>query len=126
MSRSEAPSRVTHGDAGGPEGGDAVRVVLVTAPDEETGVRVARDLVGCRLAACVNLVTSTRSVYRWEDEVKDEEEVLLLIKTRSDQCDALSRRIHEIHPYDVPEVLVLPAVGGSAAYLDWVRAESSP
>jgi periplasmic divalent cation tolerance protein len=118
MSRSDAAG------AGREAGADGVRVVLVTAPDAETGARLARDVVGSRLAACVNLVTSVRSIYRWEGEVKDEGEVLLLIKTRSDRCDALSRRIREVHPYDVPEVLVLPAAGGSAEYLDWVRAES--
>jgi periplasmic divalent cation tolerance protein len=104
--------------------GDDVRVVLVTAPDAECGGRVARDLVGSRLAACVNLVPAVRSIYRWEGEVKDDAEVLLVIKTRSDRCQALRQRVVEIHPYDVPELIELPAVGGSPAYLDWVRTES--
>ena len=102
-----------------------VHVVLITAPDSETGVRLARSLVDERLAACVNLVPGVRSVYRWEGSVRDDAEVLLVVKTRADRLEALAARVGELHPYDVPEVLALPAVGGSEAYLAWVREESS-
>jgi periplasmic divalent cation tolerance protein len=102
-----------------------VRVVLVTAPDAEVGARLARELVEARLAACVNLVGSVRSVYRWEGRVEDEAEVLLVIKTRAERFAALEARVRELHPYEVPEVLALAAAGGSRAYLDWVAAESS-
>jgi periplasmic divalent cation tolerance protein len=67
-----------------------------------------------------------RSIYRWEDALREDEEVLLVAKTRADRGAALADRIRELHPYALPEVLELPAVGGSAAYLDWVRAESLP
>ncbi len=103
-----------------------VRVVLVTAPDAETGESLARALVEERLAACVNLVPGIRSVYRWEGAVRVDAEVLLIAKTRADRCELLTARVRDLHPYDVPEVLELPAVGGSAAYLGWVCAESSP
>jgi periplasmic divalent cation tolerance protein len=106
--------------------GSDVRVVLVTAPDAETGEALARALVEARLAACANVVTGVRSVYRWQGEVKSDAEVLLLLKTRADRAEALAARVKELHPYDLPEVLELPAVGGSAAYLDWVRTETSP
>lgn len=102
-----------------------VQVVLVTAPDAQVGARLARELVEARLAACVNLVSSVRSVYRWEGRVEDEAEVLLVIKTRAERFAALEARVRELHPYEVPEVLALPAAGGSRAYLDWVAAESS-
>ena len=101
-----------------------VRVVLITAPDAETGARLARALVEERLAACVNLVPGIRSFYRWEGAVQDDAEVLLVVKTRAERGAALATRVKELHPYDLPEVLELPAVGGSAAYLRWVEEES--
>jgi periplasmic divalent cation tolerance protein len=103
-----------------------VRVVLITAPDVETGAGLARALVAERLAACVNVVPAVRSIYRWEGEVQDDAEVLLVVKTRRARCAALAARVQDLHPYDVPEVVELPAVGGSEAYLDWVRRESAP
>jgi periplasmic divalent cation tolerance protein len=103
-----------------------VRVVLITAPDAETAARLARSLVEERLAACVNVVPEIRSFYRWEGAVHDDAEILLVVKTRADRAGELAARVVELHPYDVPEVLELPAAGGSAAYLGWVRSESAP
>ena len=102
-----------------------VRVVLVTAPDAEVGERLARALVEERLAACVNLVPGVQSIYRWEGSVRSDSEVLLVVKTTADRTAALAARVEALHPYDVPEVLELPIAGGSPAYLDWVRTESS-
>ena len=103
-----------------------VRVGFITAPDAETGARIARALVEERLAACVNLVPGIRSIYRWEGAVEEDAEVLLVVKTRADRAGDLASRVAELHPYDLPELVLLPAVGGSPAYLDWVRAEAAP
>ena len=103
---------------------DAVRVVLITAPDRDTGTALARALVGEKLAACVNLVPGIRSIYRWEGEVEEGDEVLMVVKTRAARCEALAARVRDLHPYDVPEVIEMPVEGGSPAYLDWVRTES--
>ena len=105
--------------------GSEVRVVLVTAPDLDTASALARTLVEERLAACANLVPGVRSIYRWQGEVQDDAEVLLVVKTRAGRCDALAARVRDLHPYDVPEVVVLPVGGGSRGYLEWVIAESS-
>jgi len=106
-------------------GSDAdVRVAFATAPDWETAARIARALVEERLAACANLVPGVRSIYRWQGRVEDESEVLLLLKTRADRVDALGARLRALHPYDLPELVALPAVGGLAGYLDWVRDEA--
>jgi periplasmic divalent cation tolerance protein len=102
-----------------------VRVVLTTVPDAEMGARLARTLIEEKLAACVNLVPGVRSFYRWQGQLEDASEVLLLVKTRADRCAALAARIQALHPYALPEVLELAAGGGSAAYLDWVGRESS-
>ncbi|MCP3984920.1 MAG: divalent-cation tolerance protein CutA [bacterium] len=104
---------------------DDVRLVLVTAPDGEVAAGLGRVLVEERLAACVNVVPGLRSIYRWEGEIQDDAEVLLMVKTRADHLDRLTLRVQELHPHDVPEVLALPAVGGSEAYLGWVRSEVS-
>ncbi len=103
-----------------------VRVVLVTAPDAPTAARLGRALVEERLAACANLVPGVRSIYRWQGDVREDAEVLLVLKTRTERCAALAARVKDLHPYELPEVLELPATGGSDAYLAWVRTESSP
>lgn len=103
-----------------------VCVVLIMAPDGDTAAGIGRTLVEERLAACVNVVPGVRSLYRWKGSVRDDAEILLLVKTRSDRMTALAARVRELHPYDLPEVLALPAVGGSEEYLEWVRSESSP
>jgi len=97
-----------------------VRVVLVTAPDSDTAARIARRLVEERWIACANLVPGVRSIYRWEGRVEEDAEVLLVLKTRADRCEALAARVKALHPYEVPEVIALPVVAGSGAYLDWV------
>ena len=97
-------------------------VVLCTCPDEGTGQRVARSLVEEGLAACVNAIPNVASTYRWEDRVHEDREVLLLIKSSSSVYGRLEARIRELHPYELPEVVAVPIVRGSAAYLDWLQA----
>jgi periplasmic divalent cation tolerance protein len=103
----------------------SVRVVWVTAPDAECASRIARALVEERLIACANLIPGVRSIYRWEGAVEEDDEVLLVLKTTEDRCDAVAARVKALHPYDLPEVIALPVAGGSEDYLDWVRTESS-
>lgn len=100
-----------------------VRVALATAPDLETAARIARALVEERLAACANVIPGVRSIYRWQGRVEDEAEVLLVLKTCADRVDALGARLRALHPYTLPELVALPAVGGLVSYLDWVRGE---
>ncbi|MEJ2313647.1 MAG: divalent-cation tolerance protein CutA [Nitrospirota bacterium] len=100
-------------------------VVLVTAPSEKEGMEIARALVEERLAACVNVVGSLRSVFRWEGRIEDEGEVLLVAKSREGLFEALDRRVRDLHPYSVPEVIALPIVKGSEAYLSWLEEETS-
>lgn len=99
-------------------------VVLVTAPTPQRAAEIARAVVEERLAACGNVVPGLRSIYRWEGKVQEEEEALLLLKTTRARFEALRDRVLALHPYDVPEVLALPVEAGSAAYLDWIAAET--
>jgi periplasmic divalent cation tolerance protein len=100
-----------------------VIVVLSTMPPAAAD-RIAEALVGERLAACVNL-GPVRSIYRWDGAVQKEDELLAVIKTTAARRDALIERLRALHPYDVPEILVMPVDHGLAGYLDWVRAETA-
>lgn len=94
-------------------------VVLTTAPDEATGADLAAKLVGERLAACVNLVPGLRSIYRWQGKLEDEREVLLVAKVPAERYPAYAARLRQLHPYQVAEIVALPAAAVDAAYLKW-------
>jgi periplasmic divalent cation tolerance protein len=97
-------------------------VVLVTAPDAAIAEALAERLVGERLAACGNVVPGIASVFRWDGAIQREDEVLLLLKSTLASAEALTARLVELHPSDVPEVLVIPVESGNPAYLRWVAA----
>ena len=105
------------------------RVVLTTCADAPAAEALARALVDERLAACVNLVPGVRSIYRWRAAIEESDEILCVIKTTAPAVEALTKRIEELSSYDVPEVIVVRAHGGSAKYLEWIAAsvsESAP
>ncbi len=93
-------------------------VVFCTAPPDSSG-RLARLIVEERLAACVN-ISQVRSTFLWEGEVNEEAEDLLIIKTEKLKVEGLAARVREVHPYELPEIIVLPIVGGDEGYLDWI------
>lgn len=98
--------------------------MFVTAGSEEQATSIANALVGERLAACVNIVSPIRSVYRWEGEVQTDTEHLMIIKTRADLVPKLEARVKELHSYEVPEVIAIPIVAGAKSYLNWVLAST--
>ena len=104
------------------DGAQSVRVVFCTCPDEAAAGRLASGLVEERLAACVNIVPGLVSIYRWENQVEQADEVLMLIKTTTARLPDLTAYIEQQHPYDVPEVIASPIAAGLPAYLDWVRS----
>jgi periplasmic divalent cation tolerance protein len=104
---------------------DAV-LVLSNAPDLLLAKRIAHMLVEEHLAACVNLGTARLSLYMWQGELEGADEIPITMKTTGARAPALIKRLLELHPYEVPEVLVLPVLGGSAAYLDWLREQTTP
>ena len=95
-------------------------MVLITCPDRRVAETLGRALVEDRLVACANVVPGLTSVYRWKGKVCRDREVLVLLKTRRPRFAALVRRVRELHPYSVPEVIALPVTAGSPAYLAWV------
>jgi periplasmic divalent cation tolerance protein len=102
----------------------SVVVVFSTFPGPDKAAEVARTLVEERLCACVNLLPAIRSIYRWHDAIHDEGETLAIVKTTAERVEALRDRLVALHPYDVPEVIVLPVTGGHAPYLAWVTGET--
>lgn len=94
--------------------------IYITAADRDEAVTIGSALVKERLAACANVIDGVRSLYWWDGEVQDDAEAVLILKTRSDLVEALTRRVKELHSYDVPCIVVWPIVGGNPDYLDWI------
>ncbi len=103
---------------------DDVVVILGNAPDILLAKRIAHVLVEEHYAACVNLGAPGVSMYLWEGKLEGAEEIPIVMKTSAGRASALVARYRQLHPYDVPEVLVLPVSGGSPDYLDWVREQT--
>ena len=99
-------------------------VVFITAPNEEEAAKISHALVEARLVGCVNIVRGIRSVYRWEGRIEDEGEVLMIAKTRGELFEPLTKKVKELHPYTVPEVIALPIIEGSADYINWLKEET--
>ena len=99
---------------------DQFIIVLTTYPLDKDADSLAATLVGERLAACVNILPPMRSVYRWKDAVERADERQIVIKTTKARLTALEARIRTLHPYDVPEFVVLPIESGSTDYLSWL------
>jgi periplasmic divalent cation tolerance protein len=95
-------------------------VVLMTAGSQEEAEQIARALVVEMLAACVNVIPGVTSIYQWQGEIQQDQEWLLVAKSRRDVLNDLVRRVQALHSYDLPEIIALPLVGGSEAYLRWL------
>lgn len=104
---------------------DEVRVVLMTAPDVGVAGRVARALLDERLIACANVLPGVTSIYRWQGAVHTEAECLVVMKTGEVRVPRLLERAAALHPYDVPELLVLKVDGGLPEYCRWVLDETA-
>ncbi|PWC15540.1 divalent cation tolerance protein CutA [Brenneria roseae subsp. roseae] len=100
---------------------DAV-VILCTAPDESCAQQLARLLLEAQLAACVTLLPGAQSLYYWEGRLEQQTEVQMLIKSDISHQQALLAHLKHHHPYETPELLVLPVVGGDSDYLTWLNA----
>ena len=99
-------------------------LVLTNLPDRAAAERLAESLIEKRVAACVNILAPCRSVYRWKEAVRHDEEHPVLIKTAAERYPALEAAIRAGHPYELPEIIAVPVERGLPAYLDWVAAET--
>ena len=101
-------------------------VVLCSCPDETLSRQISTALVTEGLATCVNRVSGMRSTYRWQGELRDDAEVLLIAKTSLDRYAELELRLKALHPYEVPEIIALPIIAGAVDYLAWLGKELTP
>jgi periplasmic divalent cation tolerance protein len=99
---------------------NSVVIVLTTLPADADPAVLARQLVGERLAACVSAMAPMTSIYRWEGVIQEESERQLVIKTSAARLEALQARLHELHPYQVPEFIVVPSAAASRKYAQWI------
>ena len=101
-------------------------IVIMTVPNREEAVKIVRTLLEEKLIACANLMEPVSSFFWWQGKITDEKEVLVIMKSHETIFKKLSKRVTELHSYDVPEILALPIVDGSQAYLDWMNAALEP
>lgn len=101
-------------------------LVLCSCPDEAVALDIARELVNQGLAACVSRVAPMMSIYRWQGGICEASEQLLLIKTTAARYETLEMRLKALHPYEIPEIIAIPVVAGSASYLDWLATATNP
>ena len=99
-------------------------VVFCTAPSREEALRLARAVVESKEAACVNIVGPITSIYRWQGEVVQDQEYLMVLKTTPGRFQALKKTLEQFHSYTVPEILALPVAEGAEKYLAWLREET--
>ena len=100
-------------------------VVLVTCGSEEEASKIAHALVDERLAACANIISPIRSIYRWQGKILDEREWLLVVKTQETRFQDLEKRVKSLHSYQVPEIISLPILAGSSSYLNWLEESTT-
>ena len=103
-------------------GGPEICVIFSTVPVMKSR-EIARALLDRHLVACVNMVP-VRSWYRWKGEFCDDEEHLLILKTRKEMAESVIRELKALHPYEIPEIIVLPVIPGHLPYLAWVHGET--
>ena len=101
-------------------------VVFSTFANEDDAARVARVLVEERLIACANLLPGARSIYHFKGVVEDQREVVVLMKTRKQDWTAFLSRLHDLHPYDVPECIAVRVAAGAPKYMEWLESVLAP
>ena len=94
---------------------------LSTVPNIDEGKKIAKNLVESKLAACVNIISNIFSIYRWEGEIQEDNEHLLLIKSTEQKSELIIQKIKEIHSYEEPECIAIKIESGSETYLEWIK-----
>jgi periplasmic divalent cation tolerance protein len=108
-----------------PQDEDDVLLVFTNLPDRDAAMKLARELVERRLAACVNVLNGCVSVYRWKGALEQADEVPVMLKTRTARYAEVEAAICELHPYELPEIIAVPVVRGLPEYLEWVAEETA-
>ena len=103
----------------------AVNFIYMTAGSRAEAQKIGRSLVECRLAACVNILEPMQSIYRWEDKLQEDSEVVVIAKTSEALVPQLIDKVKSLHSYDCPCIVSLPISGGYPPFLDWIQSEVS-
>lgn len=101
-------------------------LIITNFPDRKTASALAEALLGQQLAACINILGPCTALYRWQGNIESAEEIPVLVKTRRQNYDRVEQLIKLMHPYELPEVIVVPITGGLPAYLQWIADETIP
>ncbi|UCC58722.1 MAG: divalent-cation tolerance protein CutA [Candidatus Bathyarchaeum sp.] len=101
-------------------------IVIMTAPNKQEAVNIVHSLLEERLIACANILDPVHSLFWWKGKIEEEKEVMILMKSQEKLFENISKRVKELHSYDVPEILALPILEGSQSYLDWMKACLEP
>ena len=101
-------------------------LIFTNFPDKESASTLAQKLIDEQLAACVNIMSTCTSIYRWQDVTESADETPVFIKTRQDHYKQVEELIKSMHPYELPEVIIVPITGGLPAYLQWIIEETRP
>lgn len=100
-------------------------IVVLTATPEKDAEKIALELVESRSCACVNIISGVTSIYHWQGKLEKERESILLMKTESGKEDQIEEILKDIHPYELPELIVLPIKWGKREYLEWISEWTS-
>jgi periplasmic divalent cation tolerance protein len=100
-----------------------INFVYMTAGSKAEAREIGRTLVESKLAACVNILDNMNSIYMWEGEAQDDNEVVMIAKTTEARMPQLVEKVKSMHSYDCPCIVAIPAAGGNPAFLDWITAE---
>ncbi|MBD3276069.1 MAG: divalent cation tolerance protein CutA [Candidatus Marinimicrobia bacterium] len=101
-------------------------VIFITCKDSSEAEKIAGSLVEQRLIACGNITTEITSIFQWKGKIENDQEVLLIAKSRNDIMDNIIAEVKKLHSYDTPEIIAMPIVSGSSDYLEWITAETTP
>ena len=101
------------------------KFIYATAPSGDEALKIGRALVEERMIACVNIIDGVRSIYRWEDKIEDENEVIMVMKTVEEKVEGVIQKIKSMHSYDCPCVVALDITGGNASFLQWIAGETT-
>jgi len=99
-------------------------LVYITAPNRDEARAIAHDLVSNRLAACANIIDHMNSLYWWNGEIQDDQEVILILKTRESLIPDLIDKVRSIHSYECPCIVTIPITGGNPSFLEWITRET--
>lgn len=102
-----------------------IKLVLITVPNAEIAANISRTLVEKKLAACIQTVSGISSMYWWKGKIEKENEILLMVKTVSEKLTELEKVVTSLHPYEIPEIIVIDIPQASEAYLNWVKETTS-